>query len=56
MIRQVKLICKKSYDELEEAINKMLADKTLENVSLDQIIVGNDGNMVAVIYYSVNNF
>jgi hypothetical protein len=54
MISQIKLIYKKSYYEFEEEINAVLADKSLENPSLGQISVGNDGNMLAVIHYMKN--
>ena len=54
MIQQVKLIYKKSYDELEEAINAFLATVSEEGVTVDTVVSGNDGHMVAVVRYMKN--
>jgi hypothetical protein len=54
MIQQVKLIYKKSYDELEDAINAFLKEVSTEGVTVDTVIAAADGNLVAVVRYMKN--
>lgn len=54
MIQQVKLIYKKSYDDLEDTINAFLKDTSNQDPRVDTIINGNDSNIIAVITYMKN--